>query len=94
MVHNAIVDPIKKFSNKSSLDYNDMSMPIIKEINTFIANPITYICNLSFYDVFPNAIKIAKVLPVHINGTKNEFNNYRPISLLPQFSKILKTYLI
>ena len=33
-------------------------------------------------------MKIDKVSPVHKNGAKNEFNNYRPISLLPQFSKI------
>ena len=68
-----------------------MSMSIIKEIIPFIVNPFTYICNLSFYSGdFPNAMKIAKVLPVHKNGAKNEFNNYRPISLLPQFSKILE----
>ena len=35
-------------------------------------------------------MKIAKVLPVYKNGAKNEFNNYRPISLLPQLSKILE----
>ena len=35
-------------------------------------------------------MKIANVLPAHKNGAKNEFNNYRPISLLPQFSKILE----
>ena len=35
-------------------------------------------------------MKIAKVLPVHKNDAKNEFNNYRPISLLPQLSKKLE----
>ena len=86
-----ILSIVKKFSNKSSLDCNDMSMSIIKEIIPFVVNPFTYICNLSFYSGdFPNAMKIAKVLPVHKNGAKNEFNNYRPISLLPQFSKILE----
>ena len=28
-------------------------------------------------------MKIAKILPVHKDGAKNEFNKYRPISLLP-----------
>ena len=85
-----ILSIVKKFSNKSSLDCNDMSMSIIKEIIPFVVNPFTYICNLSFYGGdFPNAMKIYKVLPVHKNGAKNEFNNYRPI-LLPQFSKILE----
>ncbi len=34
-------------------------------------------------------MKIAKVIPVFKSGEKNNFNNYRPISLLPQFSKVL-----
>ena len=86
-----ILSIVKKFSNKSSLDCNDMSISIIKEIIPFVVIPFTYICNLSSYSGdFLNAMKITKVLPVHENGAKNEFNNYRPISLLPQFSKILE----
>ena len=82
---------MKKFPNKSSLDCNDMSMSIMKEIIPFVVNPFTYICNLSFHcGYFPNAMKIAKVLPVYKNGAKNEFNKYGPISLLPQFYKILE----
>ena len=86
-----ILSIVKRFSNKSSIDCNDMNMSIIKEIFPFLVNPFTYICNLSFYSGdFPNAMKIAKVLPLHKNGAKNTFSNYRPISLLPQFSKILE----
>ena len=84
-----ILSIVKKFSNKSSLDCNDMSMSINKQIIPFVVNLFTYICTLSFYSGdFTNAMKMAKVLPVHKNGSKNEFNNYRPISLLPQSSRI------
>lgn len=35
-------------------------------------------------------MKIAKVIPIHKTGDKQKFTNYRPISILSQFSKILE----
>ena len=35
-------------------------------------------------------MKIASVIPLFKSGNTKEFANYRPISLLPQFSKILE----
>ena len=35
-------------------------------------------------------MKIARVIPLFKSGNTKEFSNYRPISLLPQFSKILE----
>ena len=35
-------------------------------------------------------MKVAKVIPIHKSGEKNVFNNYRPVSILSQFSKILE----
>jgi len=39
--------------------------------------------------IFPDKMKITKVLPVYKSGDKQTLTNYRPISLLPPFSKIL-----
>ena len=38
-----ILSIVRKFSNKSSLDCNDMNMSIIKEIIAFVVSPFTYI---------------------------------------------------
>ena len=41
--------------------------------------------------VFPSQLKLAKVIPVHKKGNKNDITNYRPISILSCFSKIFET---
>jgi len=49
---------------------------------------ITQLCCLSFdYKIFPNCLKIAKVIPVFKNGSRSEVTNYRPIILAVQFFK-------
>ena len=35
-------------------------------------------------------MKIAKIVPIHKSGNKKILNNYRPISILPAFSKLLE----
>ena len=66
-------------------------MSLIKNVITKIVKPFGYICNVFFQTgVFPSKMKIAKVVPLFKCGEKNVFTNYRPISLLPHFSKILE----
>lgn len=40
--------------------------------------------------IYPQELKTAKVIPLHKKGAQDELNNYRPISLLNTFSKILE----
>ena len=43
---------------------------------------------------FPDRMKIAQIISIFKSGPNDLFTNYRPVSLLPQFSKILETRLI
>ncbi len=42
--------------------------------------------------IFPTSWKIAKVFPLFKSGLTSEPNNYRPISLLPVFRKIIEKH--
>ena len=41
-------------------------------------------------DVFSDGVKTAKGVPTFKSGNKSDFTNYRPISLMPQFSDNLE----
>ena len=56
-----------------------------------LAEPITELCNLSILpSTFPDGCKQAKLKPLFKKGSKFDPKNYRPISLLPQLSKIIE----
>lgn len=53
--------------------------------------PLIYMCNLSFQTgSFANKMKIGLVIPLYKTWNKCHFTNYRPLSILPHFSKILE----
>ena len=86
-----IIHTVGECKAKTSEDVDNLSMNIIKHIINFVAEPFTHICNLSFENgVVPDLMKISKIVPLFKSGEKNDFTNYRPVALLPQFSKILE----
>ena len=56
-----------------------------------LSKPLSELINLSFaLGKFPTILKIAKVIPIHKKGDKSECDNYRPISLISNISKLLE----
>ncbi len=85
-----ITDIANKCKNKYATDCNEIDMSRLKKVIIGTAKPLTHICNLSFQSgKFPNKMKIARVVPLYKTGNRHHFTNYRPVSLLSQFSKIL-----
>ena len=73
--------------NKSS----DISPRILKIFKHHLSAPFSVLFNNCMYaGIFPDVLKIARVVPLYKSGDKNDIVNYRPISLLPVFSKIFE----
>ena len=83
-----ITNSIKK---THAVGADGMDPNILKEIIHNILPQLVYLCNLSFKSgVFPDTLKLAIIAPVHKAGTYKDASNYRPISILSLFSKILE----
>ena len=66
-------------------------MVVIKQCLGYIIKPFVHIFNVSFQSgIFPDQMKRAKIKPLFKNGDKQNMQNYRPISVLSVFSKILE----
>ena len=86
-----ILQLVAKVKPKKSKGHDELDMCLIKKLIPYIVVPLKHIFNLSMLNgVFPDSMKIARVIPLFKSGNTKEFSNYRPISLLPQFSKILE----
>lgn len=86
---NEIISTAKLLSCKKSSGCDEIPVDLMIKSIEHIAEPLAEIVNLSFITgKVPNLLKIAKICPIHKGGAKNEFNSYRPISVLPSFSKI------
>ncbi len=86
-----LINIVKAMPAKLSHGFDEIPMKIIKCVINNIAVPLTKIVNKSFLTgYFPNLLKIARVSPIFKQGDTTNLKNYRPISLLPSFSKILE----
>ena len=85
-----VINIIQSLPNKGT---GPASIPLrmLKVAADLIAIPLCHIINISFSTgIFPDALKIAKVIPLHKGGSTQDENNFRPISLLSIFDKIIE----
>ena len=82
---------INSMKSKNSSGYDGGSTEILKLSGSQISKPLAFIIDKSTKSgVFPERLKYAVITPLHKRGDVSDIANYRPISLLPAFSKILE----
>src|SRR6218665_409777 len=75
----------------SSSGYDDINPTLVAPLLHLVAEPLAVIFNSSFNTgIVPNLLKSAIVTPIYKQGLRNEVSNYRPISILPYFSKLIE----
>lgn len=75
----------------NSCGFDDISAKPIKAVSDLLAGVLCHITNLVLSTgIFPEKMKIAKVCVLYKGGSVDCFSNYRPISILPLFSKIVE----
>ena len=77
-------------TNKAS-SFDDISSNVIKSMYDKLFTPLFHICDISLkFGCFPDKMKIAKIKPLFKADETELVSNYRPISILPVFSKLLE----
>ena len=68
-----------------------ISPKIVKQTYRCFLEPLVHVTNISIlHGVFPDELKIAKVLPWYKGGASKLLVNYIPLAVLPVFSKVLE----
>ena len=82
---------IKCLKNNKATGPKSIPTSIFKNFRKSLSVPLAEIINLSFNEgKFPTQLKSANVIPVSKKGDKLEVNNYVPISLISNISKVIE----
>lgn len=86
-----LVKIINKLKAKTSSGIDEVSSKVLKFCCNELVLPLVDVINKSLRDgLLPSPLKVSKVYPKFKNGSTSQASNYRPISLVSTFSKLLE----
>ena len=96
LVCESVIDKIiNDISAKNSSGPDGISTKLLKLVKHDLISPLTNIVNQTLSTgIFPDRLKIAKVIPIYKKGDSLSAENYRPISLLSSLSKIFEKVML
>lgn len=85
-------DVIRGLRDRSARDVYGLNVSLLKVVREHVLYPLTKLVNMSFREgYFPSVLKRARVLPIYKGkGSRDDMGSYRPISILPTFSKVVE----
>ena len=85
---------LTKLKPSATFDANGISSYILKKCIDIVVPYLKTLFNLCLdQSIFPEDWKLAFVTPIYKKGNREEPNNYRPISVLPNLSKLFEALL-
>lgn len=82
---------IKDLKNHSAPGIDGITKKDIEILIDIIGNKLVQLINIVLENgCFPEELKLSKIIPIYKKGEHDNLNNYRPISLLSIFSKLLE----
>ena len=82
---------LRNISPSKATGFDNLPAVLIKLAASEIAYPFVLLMNRSISEaLFPNSEKCAKIVLLYKSRERSQFDNYRPITILPVFSKIIE----
>lgn len=89
---NELLSVVNSRKNSFASGFDELPDKVMKGTLLFYGDILLEIINESLSSgVFPNILKLAKVRPLHKKGNKRKADNYRPVSNLSFFSKVIES---
>lgn len=85
---------ISSLKNTNSVGYDEISTKVVKFTSQYISSHLSHIINLCISTgIYPDGLKTSVVKPLFKKENKELMESYRPVTLIPVFSKVFEKFI-